>query len=108
MLAVKPGDRDISFVEVGRQKQGVVGALLKTDHDLAVGDRHLGGIDQIAKDLPALGPLVAVADAAPRCCFRKRLTYLTVTGNGLAKLRVGLGERSVRGVLAWQWSQMAP
>lgn len=66
-FAVKPGDRQIRFAEAGCQEQGVVRSLLKADLYSLIGDRHLsGGADQIAKEVPALGGFIAVADALPQ------------------------------------------
>ena len=50
MLAAQPGDRRIDFVKPGGEKQGVVGALLESDDDLAGGECDLRrGVDEVLK-----------------------------------------------------------
>src|SRR5262245_7295815 len=65
VLAAQPRDRQVCFGEVGGQQQGVMGPLLEANLDVVLADGHDGGrVDEVAEQVPRLGRLVAVADAA--------------------------------------------
>ena len=69
-LTPQPWDDRFRRIESGRDEQGVMSTLLKTHHDIRLGDCYPGrGIDEVLKQMPRLGVLVAMADAAGQPIF---------------------------------------